>query len=58
MDHDSLPPKLENLILNFEIIYSNPELIPLKSAEAILIKHPKSLINVKYNELYDFFSLF
>ena len=48
MDHDSLPPKL---ISNFEIIYSNPELVPLKNAEAILIKHHKLLINVRYMEL-------
>ena len=39
MDHDSLLPKMLNLISNFEVIYSNPELITLKIAEPISIKY-------------------
>ena len=58
MDHDLLRSKLENLISNFEVIYSNPEIITSKIAEAVLIKHHKPILNIKYNELYDFLSLF
>ena len=58
MDHNSPPPKLENLTLNFEVSYSNPELIHLKFVEAMLIKYLKQLSNLKYNELYNFLSLF
>ena len=58
MDHDWLQSKLENLISNFEVIYSNPEPIPLKIAEAILMKHHKPVIKSKYTEIYYFLSLF
>ena len=52
------PPPATTLIENFKIIYASPELINLKIAEAITIKTTKPIINVKYNELYDFLKLF
>ena len=58
IDHDMLPPKLENFVSLFDIAYMNSDLISLKIAEAINIKHFKPMINVKYNELYDILSLF
>ena len=58
MDHDLLTPKLENPISNSEVIYSNHELIPLKIGDAVLFKTHKPIINMKYNEISDFLSLF
>ena len=58
MDHDLLTPISESLTSNLEVIYSNPENIPLKIAEAVAIEHPKPLINVKHSALYDFLSLY
>ena len=52
------PPPATTLIEHFKIIYASPELINLKIAEAITIKTTKPIINVKYNELYDFLKLF
>ena len=56
--HRMSPPPATTLIENFKIIYASPELINLKIAEAITIKTTKPIINVKYNELYDFLKLF
>ena len=52
------PPPATTLIENFKIIYASPEFINLKIAETITIKTTKPIINVKYNELYDFLKLF
>ena len=57
-DHDKLPPKLVDFLPNFEVIYSHEDTLNLRIAEAILIKNDKPVINVKYNELYDFLKLF
>ena len=57
-DHNMLPPQQNNLISHFEIVYANSDLISLKIAEAISIKHFKPIISVKYNVLYEFLSLF
>ena len=58
INHSMSPPPAITLIENFKIIYESPELINLKIAEAITIKTTKPIINVKYNELYDFLKLF
>ena len=58
MDHDSVPPELENLISNFEVVYPNPELTPLRIAETIIYKYQKAKINLTYNELHECLSLF
>ena len=57
-DHDKLLPKLDIFRQNFEIIYADHDVLNLKIAEAILIKNDKPVINVKYNELYDFLKLY
>ena len=57
-NHDKLPPKFDDFIKNFSIIFSSSDVLSLKIAEAILIKTDKPLINIKYNELYDFLKLF
>ena len=56
--HNDIPPKFSNFIESFTIIYKGNDILPVKIAEAILIKHEKPVINVKYNELYDFLRLF
>ena len=48
------PTPATTLIEKFKIIYASPELINIKIAEAITIKTPIPIINVKKNELYDF----
>jgi hypothetical protein len=52
------PPKIDILINNFKIVYSDFSDINLRIAEAITIKKEKPLINVKYNELYNILNLF
>ena len=58
IDHNMSPPTSDRLIDHFTIIYSSAEVMNLKIAEAITIKASKPIINVKYNELYDFLRLF
>ena len=53
-----MPPKLEELLKNFKIMYKSNDIMSVKIAEAILIKNYKPIINIKYNELYDFLNLF
>ena len=58
-EHDDAPPLTEGHIKSFIIIYSSQgDLMSVKIAEAILIKNNRPLINVKYNELYDFLRLY
>ena len=57
-EHDKLPPKLTDFIENFNILHADHDTLNLRIAEAILIKNDKPVINVKYNELYDFLKLF
>ena len=57
-DHDTMPPKLPEFNNCFKIIYSSEHVINLKIVEAILIKSEKPIINVKFNELYDFLQLY
>ena len=53
-----MPPKFNELIQCFSIIFSHNDILCIRIAEAILIKNDKPVINVKYNELYDFLNLF
>ena len=57
-DHNDAPPKYDQLIRSFSILYSSSEIFSVKIAEAIFIKNLKPHINVKYNELYDFLRLY
>ena len=57
-DHNDAPPKYDELIRSFSILYSSGDLMAVKIAEAIFIKNDKPLINVEYNELYDILWLF
>ena len=57
-EHDKLPPKMSEFVENFEVIFSDHDILNVKIAEAILIKNDKPVINVKFNELYDFLILF
>ena len=58
-DHDKMPPRSFDTFANcFEIIFSSDEVRILKIVEAIKIKADKPIINVKFNELYDFLQLF
>ena len=56
--HNNMPPKFNELIQCFSIIFSHNDILSIKIAESILIKNDKPVINVKYNELYDFLNLF
>merc|ERR1712098_495993 len=56
--HDDMPPKYADLIQYFTIIYKCNDILSVKIAEAILIKNDKPIINIKYNELYDFLNLY
>ena len=58
VDHDKLPPTYDAFKEMFEIKYFSNEKIKVKIAEAISIKSDRPLINVKYNELFDFLKLF
>ena len=53
--HEKLPPKFDEFVKSFQILFSCNDILSIKIAEAILIKNNKPIINVKYNELYDFF---
>ena len=58
-DHDKMPPpSFDTFASCFEIVYSSEEVRNLKIVEAIKIKSEKPIINVKFNELYDFLQLF
>ena len=58
-DHDKMPPRSFDTFANcFENIFSSDEVRILKIVEAIKIKADKPIINVKFNELYDFLQLF
>ena len=57
-EHDELPPPISNFVDCFEILFASEDVRSLKIFEAILIKSEKPIINVKYNELYDFLQLF
>ena len=56
--HNDMPPKLAEFIKCFSIMYKNNDVVSVKIAEAILIKNDKPIINIKYNELYDFLHLY
>ena len=56
--HDDIPPKFDEFLESFTIVYKGTNMLSVKIAEAIFIKHYKPIINVKYNELYDFLGLF
>ena len=43
---------------DFKILYNFQDSLTLRIAEAIHIKNTNPFINVKYNELFDFLSLF
>ena len=53
-----MPPKFDELIQCFSIIFSHNDILCIRIAEAILIKNDKPVINVKYNELYGFLNQF
>ena len=57
-DHSTMPPKLPEFSNCFKILYSSEHVINLKIVEAIFIKSEKPIINVKFNELYDFLQLY
>ena len=58
-EHNDAPPLTNELVKSFSIIYSSHgDLMSVKIAEAILIKNNRPLINIKYNELYDFLRLY
>ena len=57
-DHSMLPPIFDQFVKDFKILYSFQDSLTLRIAEAIHIKNTNPFINVKYNELYDFLSLF
>ena len=57
-DHSMLPPIFDLFVNDFKILYSFQDSLTLRIAEAIHIKNTNPFINVKYNELYDFLSLF
>ena len=52
------PPSFDTFAKCFKIIYSSNEVRDLKIVEAIKIKSEKPIVNVKFNELYDFLQLF
>ena len=56
--HNDMPPKYDEFMKCFKIIFSHNDILNVQIAEAILIKNDKPIINVKYNELYDFLNLF
>ena len=56
--HNEVPPKFDTFFNSFKIIFSCNDLLSIKIAEAIFIKSVKPIINVKYNEFYDFLRLF
>ena len=56
--HNDIPPKFDTFLDYFNIIYSSSDLLSVKITEAILIKAEKPVINVKYNEFFDFLRLF
>ena len=58
-DHDKVPPQsLDEFSKSFTIIFSSENIRTVKIVEAIKIKSEKPVINVKFNELYDFLQLF
>ena len=48
-NHDKMPPKLDDFINHFQILFISNDILSIKIAEAILIKNDKPIINVKYN---------
>ena len=58
IDHKEAVPHIDELITNFEIVYSSSEKIKLKIVEAIVIKSTRPFINVKHDVLYDLLRLF
>ena len=58
IDHHMAPPHYNILINNFKILYSSLNLSNLRIAEAILIKKFNPFINVKYNEAFNYLTLF
>ena len=58
LDHNKDVPLINEMIVNFGIIYSSNETIKLKIAEAISIKSERPFINVKHDVLYDLLRLF
>ena len=58
-DHDKVPPQsFDEFSKSFTIIFSSENIRTVKIVEAIKIKSEKPVINVKFNELYDFLQLF
>ena len=57
-DHSMLPPTIDQFLKDFKILYSFQDPLTLRIAEAIHIRNANPFINVKYNELFDFLSLF
>ena len=59
IDHNmSSPPSGGQFQQCFSILYSSENSHKLKIVEAIKIKAEKPVVNVKFNELYDFLKLF
>ena len=56
--HNDMPPKFVDFINCFMILYKDNDILSVKIAEAIMIKNDKPIINIKYNELYDFLNLY
>ena len=58
IDHKKTVPHINDLITQFNILYSSNEKIKLKIVEAIIIKSERPFINVKHDVLYDLLRLF
>ena len=56
--HFDLPPLRDELVKSFSVLYSSPDLRSVKIAEAILIKNNEPKLNIKYDEMRDFLSLY
>jgi hypothetical protein len=57
-DHSTAVPPINNIVAHFNILYSSSCKLELKIAEAIHIKQRNPFINVKYNEMSNYFNLF
>ena len=56
--HFDLPPLRDEPVKSFSFLYSSPDLRSVKIAEAILIKNNEPKLNIKYDEMRDFLSLY
>ena len=56
--HSKNPNQISDFSSNFEIIYKINEKLGLQIAEAIAIKQENPAINIKYNELSNYFNIY